>query len=150
MCFKKKKPPQIPGYDFDIDIRPEGAREILAVVIKDIIKSKFPNMADEQIYLADSRATLPTYNDIAAFLAQDDTNHMTYKSSDLDCDDFAHRLKGQFSVPGWSHILLGTVWTSGHAQNWVITKDEELLFIEPQADRLEADIGTTNFRFFMT
>ena len=154
MCFlftKKTPVPVPPEHDFELDITPESTKPIDAEKIKSIIMTKFPEVPEMLIYIADKTAVAPSYNDIAKFLAQDDTNKMGYRSNDRDCDDFAHRLKGQFSVPGWSHILLGTVWTTGHALNWTITEDNEFVFIEPQADRIDPDYGEgKTFRFFMT
>ena len=76
------------------------------------------------------------YNDIALFLAQDETNKMGYVDNERDCDDFSYRLMGQFSIPGWSHVCLGIVWTGTHALNCFVDEDSRLMFIEPQSDEI--------------
>lgn len=102
-------------------------------LIEKIIRAKFP---DCELYLSDHEYLLCSYDDIALFLAQDETNKMDYLSDELDCDDFSYRLMGQFSIPDWSALAFGIIWTEGHAFNCCISEDRELLFIEPQTDEI--------------
>ena len=105
--------------------------------LKKLLRDKFPNSV---VYLSDKEYNLAAYDDIALFLAQDETNKMGYVDQERDCDDFAYRLLGQFSVPGWSHLTFGMVWTYNHAFNIVVTTDKEILFVEPQTDELLSDL----------
>ena len=52
------------------------------------------------------------------------------------CDDFAYRLKGQFSIPGWAELAIGIIWTKTHAQNCVVDTNLDFWVIEPQNDNL--------------
>jgi len=50
------------------------------------------------------------------------------------CDDFALALAGEFSIPGWSALALGIMWTSTHAFNIFVDESEKIWFLEPQTD----------------
>jgi len=103
-------------------------------------------LSDSKLYLMCNRA------DIETFLKQDDTNKMGYVAEQRDCDDFSYRLMGQFSIPDWSALAFGIVWTNLHALNIIVTEDDKVLFIEPQTDdiieNLEDWMGST-IRFIM-
>jgi len=70
-----------------------------------------------------------------AVLALDLTNKFTYAEDEYDCDDFAYRLMGQLSVPGWADIAFGVAWSPTHAFN-VYCDGKVLYYIEPQTDLL--------------
>lgn len=53
------------------------------------------------------------------------------------CDDFSYRLMGQLSIPEWSGIAFGIVWTNLHALNCFIDDKGKFWFIEPQSDKLQ-------------
>ena len=151
MCFDFLKKP-VKTKDFDIDIEPESDVEAEWDDIINVITAKFPEVTQDQIFLSDKDYTLASYNDIAKFLAQDDTNRMGYHSNDRDCDDFSYRLMGQFSIPKWSDICLGILWTDKHAMNFVIDEDSNFWFLEPQSDILSDTLDPrkgTEFVFFM-
>jgi len=104
------------------------------------------------IFLSDRNFKLCAYDDIAWFLAQDQTNKLEYVAEKYDCDDFAYRLMGQFSVPGWSDLAFGLVWTEKHAMNIIVAEDKKIFFIEPQSDKLEKELKLwqgTNVRCVM-
>ena len=132
MCFLKKKPLVEPEV-----ILPTSTERIPVDELNTLIKGRF---IDCQLYLSDLNYLLCSYDDIALFLAQDETNKMTYISEKRDCDDFAYRLMGQFSIPEWSDLCLGIIWTTNHAFNVFITEDKEILFIEPQSDTITPDV----------
>ena len=103
-----------------------------------ILRGQFPKA---NIFLSDSVSTLCSYDDIALFLAQDDTNRMEYKAESLDCDDFSFRLMGQFSFYPWSALAIGIVWTDAHALNCFVAEDEIVYFIEPQTGTIFTELA---------
>lgn len=95
---------------------------------------------------------LAAYDDIAVFLAQDQTNKYEYKMPDYVCSDYSFRLMGEFSVPGWSEVTFGIVWTNLHALCCVLTEDRKFYFVEPQTDELKEELSTwqgDTIRFIM-
>ena len=123
-----------------------------------ILNAFVPDVVHFPIYLSDVWYWLCSEADIETFLAQDDTNKavaylpygtppgMTYVSEERDCDDFSYRLMGQLSIPEWSGIAFGIVWTDKHALNCFIDETGKFWFVEPQTgklqDKLEAWQGT--------
>ncbi len=109
-----------------------------------ILRQKFPD--EGQLYLSDRVYRLPSKEDIKVFLARDKTNREKYVAEDYDCDDFAYRLMGQFSVPVWSALAFGLVWTDCHALNCFVAQNQKFYFIEPQNDKimenLEPEMGS--------
>jgi len=95
------------------------------------------HLPEAGIYLSDREYLLCKYDDMALFLAQDETNKMGYIPEERDCDDFSYRLMGQFSIPGWSDLCFGIVWTDYHALNCMIDEDKKIWFIEPQTDEIK-------------
>jgi len=139
MCFTFLKP------KVDVEkIVPTSTRRISSAALYGLLEGKFPSVP---LYLSDNTYLLCTYDDIALFLAQDQTNKMEYKDG-YDCDDFAYRLMGQFSVPGWSDLCFGIVWTRTHALNCMVTKDFDFYYIEPQTDELY-EVSDETLRFIM-
>jgi len=130
MCFFKKK------------IEPETtlpkSNEIITLTeLATMLHSKYQ---EASIHLSDSTYLLCDYDDVALFLAQDQTNKYGYSLEDYDCDDFAYRLMGQFSIPDWSNLCLGIIWTATHAFNLFISEDREIFFIEPQNDTISENL----------
>jgi len=95
---------------------------------------------DAQIFLSDKSYLLCSEEDVARFLAQDKTNKLEYEPDALDCDDFSYHLLGQFSVPGWSDLAFGIVWTDKHALNCMVMEDGTFWLVEPQADTLQSGL----------
>ena len=130
MCFfKKKVSPET--------LKPTSTARISYQELWDLIKGRYP---DCELFLSDMDYLLCSYDDIALFLAQDETNKMGYVAEDRDCDDHSYRLLGQFSIPDWSALCLGIIWTNVHAFNCFVTEDRELLFIEPQTDEISEEL----------
>lgn len=86
------------------------------------------------IFFADNIYEAAPLVDIQAFLTWDLSHRNIYVAEKYDCDDFSFRLKGQFTVPGWSQVPSFIVWTRLHAFNAVIDAAGKLWFIEPQND----------------
>ena len=89
------------------------------------------------IYISDMKYWLCSKTDIETFLKLDDTNRQKYVSEEHDCDDFSYRLMGQLSIPKWSGIAFGIMWTDKHAMNCLIDSDSKFWFIEPQTGELK-------------
>ena len=123
MCFKKKIIPK-PG------IRNQANGQF----ISDILNAVIPSAT--HIYISDSTYWLCSEDDIKTFLSLDKTNKEKYVPEEMDCDDFSYRLMGQLSVPEWSGIAFGIVWTNLHALNCFIDDAGKFWFIEPQTDEL--------------
>ena len=128
MCFKIVKDP-IPTTP-----KPIIRREVAMSELTDLVKSLFPGA---HYHISDRAKFLCDLEDVETFLKADGTNKMGYIAEERDCDDFAFRLKGQFSVPGWSHIALGIIWDRAHAFNFVVDANMEFWCIEPQTDELK-------------
>ena len=139
MCFLRK--PKVEPET----IKPTSTEKATYTEVYEIIRDKFP---EGDVYLSDKKYLLCAYDDIALFLAQDQTNKMGYVAEDLDCDDFSYRLMGQFSIPDWSALAFGIVWTSNHAQNCMIDQNKKFWFIEPQTDEISTD-GVSDMRFII-
>ena len=138
MCFFKKEKVVEPE-----TIKPTGTTEIDMTEVYRILEAKFPKLEHlgRKFYLSDKKHyLLSAGDDIALFLAQDQTNKIDYVGDIYDCDDFAYRLMGQFSIPDWSSLCFGIVWTTAHALNCVIDEDKKLWFIEPQTDELMREL----------
>jgi len=116
---------------------PESTKLIKYFPMKQMIREKFP---EAEIYLSDITYLLCGKKDVKRFLEADETDRRTYVKSHYDCDDFAYRLMGQFSVSGWSHLAFGIVWTTNHAMNCFVDENMTFWFIEPQNDKLYREI----------
>lgn len=92
------------------------------------------------IYISDNQYWLCSKVDIDTFLSLDATNKTPYVAEEHDCDDFSYRLMGQLSIPGWSGIAFGIVWTNLHALNCLISEEGKFYFIEPQNDKLQESL----------
>lgn len=102
-----------------------------------LLRSKAPKA---ELFLSDNSYLLCRKSDIVSFLVRDKTNRQEYVAEKYDCDDFAYRLMGQITVPGWSDLAFGLVWTDRHALNGYVGEDSELYFVEPQADVIQSDL----------
>ena len=134
MCFRKKAKPEIVEPE---KIKPTSIERISLSDLTVLLSVKFPATS---LYLSDYDFLLCSPNDIALFLAQNETNKMGYVAEKRDCDDFAYRLMGDFSIPEWSDLCLGIMWTDNHAFNLFVTEEREILFIEPQTDEISETI----------
>jgi len=129
MCFKFNKPVVVePENTF-----PQSTEIIELADLHTLLMAAAPGAT---IHMADKWKYLCNYDDVALFLAQDQTNKAEYVAEEHDCDDFSFRLKGQFSIPGWSGLALGICWTDNHALNCFVDEAEKLMFIEPQNDTI--------------
>lgn len=111
--------------------------EIGYLELYDLLYEKFP---EAQVFLSDRVKYLCDLEDIEAFLAQDETNHIQGEVEKMDCDDFTYRLMGQFSVPGWAEIAKGIIWTGKHALMGCIDTNRDFWWIEPQTDEVQSKL----------
>ncbi len=91
------------------------------------------------LFLVDGKYRVPTLENVSKFLKEDKTNLYKYVPEEMDCDDFAFRLMGQISYPGWSDIAFGIAVSEVHAYNCVIAEDKgkmKVFLIEPQSDKV--------------
>ncbi len=116
-------------------IKPSVREKVDGNYIFGILNAVIPSAT--HIYISDSEYWLCSEKDIETFLAQDDTNKMGYISEERDCDDFSYRLMGQLSIPDWSGIAFGIVWTDKHALCCFISETGDFFFIEPQTNKLQ-------------
>ncbi len=129
MCFWKKiiTPLSI--------VKPVVRKQVGIDYVYNILNALVPSAT--HIYLSDSQYWLCSDADIEKFLSQDDTNKMGYVAEERDCDDFSYRLMGQLSIPEWSGIAFGIVWTEKHALNCFISETGKFWFVEPQTGKLQ-------------
>ncbi len=113
---------------------PTSTVEVGSMELRSILSSKFPNA---QLFMSDRKYKLCSVVDIKAFLKQNNTDKMKYKEDYLDCDDFSYRLMGQFSIPEWSSLAFGIMWTNKHALNCLVDSGRNFYFIEPQNDKIQ-------------
>jgi len=88
------------------------------------------------IYISDNEYELCPKEDLVNFLAWDKTNNYVYAKETFDCDDFTYRLTGNLSIPEWSRIGFGFIWTNLHAFCLFIDNTGKLWYVEPQSDIL--------------
>jgi len=108
-------------------------REVSGQEIFNALAAKFP---EAQIFLSDNRKWACDIQDIEDFLTLDNTNHEKWREDRFDCDDFAFRLMGQLSVPGYAELTKALVWTDVHALNGFLDTNLDFWFIEPQGDTI--------------
>jgi len=122
----------------ELEYVPNKQKVLTGAQVLQILRDRFP---EGDIHISDAHSYFAcSYDDIAYFLAQDETNRFEYKDQSYDCDDFAARLFGQFSVPGWSDLCIGKMWTEKHALNLMIDEDQKVWFIEPQSDTIKEEL----------
>jgi len=118
------------------DILPEPKSSIVVDggEVTNIIRARFPSC---ELFISDLNSyKLVSHEDLAWFLLQDQTNKGEYVVEKFDCDDYSYRLMGQVSVPNWSDLAFGIVWTDAHALNCFIDEDKKFWFVEPQDDTI--------------
>ena len=122
------------GCQREIISLPMSTEEIDNAHLRNLLRAWFP---EANIYLSDKVYKLCCLSDIRYFLRQDKTNRLKFEKEFFDCDDFAYRLMGQFSIPGWSALALGFCWTDKHAVNILIGQDKKFYYVEPQQDTIQ-------------
>jgi hypothetical protein len=114
--------------------------ELTSIIKKALGHRMPPNMNP---LLPDDEYYLPSMEEVMKVLSKDKTNDMIYKAESFDCDDFSVLVKAAFIRDGYEKLnrthAVGIVWgmfPTPHAINWVVTKDKQFWFIEPQKDSI--------------
>lgn len=113
--------------------------------IKNLLRQYFPN-ADHSHHgarlIVDDCYQIVPVSELERFLAEDKTDQMPENGDCLDTDDYVFRLLGQMSVPGWSGVPFGFVYTKEfpYFYNIFVTKEEGKLVVykvSPKTDKIE-------------
>ena len=113
---------------------PTTRKRIHWIVLQNTLRRDFP---DAQVYMSKEWYSLANFEDMQEFLRLDNTDKHHYNLDSYRCSDFAFRLKGQLSVPGWSDLTHGLFWTTTHAMISIIDQNMDKWYIEPQTDSIE-------------
>ena len=89
-----------------------------------------------KIYIADAIYYVCPHQTIESFLAEDPTDRERYVTETYDCDDFSFRLMGQFHAKPYAALAFGIAWSQVHAYNIFVSKEGEVLIVEPQTDEI--------------
>lgn len=89
-----------------------------------------------KIYIADAVYYVCSRETIEEFLASDPTDQERYVTETYDCDDFSFRLMGQFHEKPYAALAFGIAWSRVHGYNIFVSKEGEVLLIEPQTDEI--------------
>ena len=112
------------------------------ITMPDLWKMLTRLFPEASIFMARDTYDLCNLADIEEFLRLDDTNRRTYNLRRYRCSDFAFRLQGQLTVPGYSGLAKGIFWSELHALTWFIDQNLDFWFIEPQTDNIKANLET--------
>ncbi len=86
----------------------------------------------------------PSYQEMKAFLEQDETSEQEYLMNEYICVDFAANVKANAAKEGirCAYVVIEYLGTTGHAIVAFDTTDRGLVYIEPQFDwDVEPEIG---------
>ena len=86
----------------------------------------------------------PSYQEMKAFLTQDETSEQEYLRNEYICVDFAANVKANAAEEGirCAYVVIEYLGTNGHAIVAFDTTDRGLVYIEPQFDwDVELEIG---------
>jgi len=117
---------------------PASEGELKVEDVKDILKTQ---LEVKSLLLSDRTYKLIPRAEMERFLREDKTDLLNYVSEYFDCDDFAARLMGMVSSPGWAAIAFGEAWIlkgngKGHAVNCFVDSKSVCWLIEPQNDKI--------------
>ena len=117
--------------------QPTSTKVISIEDLYNLLRRKFPEA--KAIYLSKPQYILCNQKDIEIFLKYDQTDKFKYDKMGYRCADYAYRLMGEFSIPQWSELAIGIVWTDNytHALNCFTREDGKHLYIEPQTDKIQ-------------
>lgn len=116
---------------------PRVVEKIDSTELRMLLQSEFPRC---QILLTDNEYKVTSFEEYQRFITCDSTDLLVYVSEFFDCDDFALRLHGNITVPGWSDLAFGHMFTltenTAHAVNVFVDIDREVWVVEPQNDHI--------------
>ena len=134
-----------------IQLQPVGDIGILDVSA--ILTKKLKDMGDMDtvLNLADSRSRLYKKEDVQKLCKLSETALLTYVPEDMDCDNFAGVMYGEFCLqkafPG------GIIDSYTHRFNWFIDENKNLWFIEPQTRTMSRELESWEgwkIKFFLS
>ena len=141
-CYLCKFAVPVPKED-DVDI--VTGRELLDIVAE---KLRITNL--HEVSFADGSYALVDPHWVTTFLTFDLTEHIPYIPERFDCDDYAWVVAGEVKKWFWkspvkASIAFGMLWGDirkesdpdkprGHAVNFLVTRDRNIVLIEPQND----------------
>jgi hypothetical protein len=107
----------------------------------DILDNLLFSFSGSTIYVTDDKYKTTVKSEIQRFLDYDNTNEIQYNTDYYDCEDYAFRLLGQFSIPDWSSIPIGIVFCVredgvDHAVNCFVDSSHNVWLIEPKSDTI--------------
>ncbi len=116
-----------------------------ALIDGDDIKNILKESGSNRNYLSDKSYMIPRQKDIEEFLKIHIFKFRKYVPEKYDCDNYSFSLMGMFTNL-MSGYAIGIVWVtkpSGtkHALNFFINKDNQMIYIEPQSNKIFADKG---------
>lgn len=117
------------------------ANDIIQLIAQNL--GYYPNMK-----MFDNQYRTTTFGEYNRFIKQSRVDWLTYEAEDLDCDDFAIALWGEFSrTKHWSGLAFGEISCTykskpgAHALNIMITNDHSVYYVEPQRDTYQLMIN---------
>lgn len=110
-----------------------------SVELRNILRATLGDESIRELDAADTNYKLVDVKHFKEWLEVDYTDTIEFVNTVRDCDDFQVILQGH--VTEWdSDLCFGTLWvrkpTGGHALNWMITTDKQLLLVEPQTNQV--------------
>ena len=121
--------------------------------ISSILLDKLEEMGDiaADFNLADNVSRLYTEADVKKLLDLSEVDKIIFVAEDMDCDDFAGILYGEFckqrAFPG------GIVDSHIHRLNWFVNENLVLKFIEPQTKKISTNLESWqgwDIKFFLS
>jgi hypothetical protein len=135
MCFKK-----IYDYFFEkkYDITPPAnTQDVTWSELYTVLRAEFPQA---QIVQTDRHYKTTTFDEYDRFIQWNMVDKRQYISDYYDCDDFSLSLMGEITIPEWSALAFGILFTktpdAAHAVNVFIDNDREVWIVEPQTDAI--------------
>jgi hypothetical protein len=132
-----------------LDILWDAFRKPASVSIKNMPEISGDNVRqiltpyNANLWISDGIFKLLDTDDLKAFLEKNPVNNRKYISEFHDCDDFCYELMGDVST--WNSAgSFGMVWgnravdNAGHAWNFFINEKNQVMFVEPQNDKIFA------------
>jgi len=121
--------------------------------LSSILLDKLEEMGDAaaDLNLADNISRLYTEADVKQLLDLSEVDKIVFVPEDMDCDDFAGILYGEFckqrAFPG------GIVDSHIHRLNWFVNENLVLKFIEPQTKKISTNLESWqgwDIKFFLS
>jgi hypothetical protein len=87
------------------------------------------------IFVSDNQLTTISEERLKQLLKVNFTKFIQYHAEFFDCDDYTAILNGEMKLI-CPNIAFGIAWTETHAFNVAILDNKEVVFIEPQTNRI--------------